>query len=194
MYDNNLPWRHRTLQCMTTICRDVTVHHNVWQQSAVTSPCTTMYRQYRNSESNGIVAEPIVIVFGLTWPVESKPRSTETSTQTIYTTAVEQELRTLPEHPSSSPVFSGVRVTRSLVLCVCFIDCCLSFCTFSFGHCVVCSSSIYEFWLLIWYLQTLLYSLWLDLTGGIETKIFSTRNYHYCDNTTTVVQIQPGIL
>jgi hypothetical protein len=29
---------------------------------------------------------------------------------------VEQELLTLQEHPSSSPVFSGVRVTRSLVL------------------------------------------------------------------------------
>ena len=33
-----------------------------------------------------------------------------------------------------------VRVTRSLVLCVCFVDRCLSFCTFSFGHCVVCPS------------------------------------------------------
>jgi hypothetical protein len=28
-----------------------------------------------------------------------------------------------------------------------------SFCTFSFGHCVVCSSSIYGFWLPLWYLQ-----------------------------------------
>jgi hypothetical protein len=27
--------------------------------------------------------------------------------------------------------------TWSLVLCVCFVDRCLSFCTFSFGHCVV---------------------------------------------------------
>jgi hypothetical protein len=26
-----------------------------------------------------------------------------------------------------TPVFSGVRVTRSLVLCVCLVDCCLSF-------------------------------------------------------------------
>ena len=34
--------------------------------------------------------------------------------------------------------FSGVRVTRSLVLCVCFVDRCLSLCPFSFGHCVVC--------------------------------------------------------
>ena len=50
----------------------------------------------------------------------------------------------IPEHLSSPPVFSGVRVTRSLVLYVCFVDRCLSFCTFSFGHCVVCSS-IYGF-------------------------------------------------
>jgi hypothetical protein len=57
---------------------------------------------------------------------------------------VEKELPTLPEHLSSPPIFSWVRVTRSLVLCVCFVDCCLSFYTFSFGHCVVCSSSIYE--------------------------------------------------
>jgi hypothetical protein len=69
---------------------------------------------------------------------------------------VEQELLTLPQHLSSPPVFTGVRVTRSLVLYVCFVDRCLSFCTFSFGHCVVCSSSIYGFWLPLWYLQTLL--------------------------------------
>ena len=53
---------------------------------------------------------------------------------------VEYELSTLPEHLSSPTVFSGVRVTRSLVLYVCFVDryvsswpliywslCCLSF-------------------------------------------------------------------
>jgi hypothetical protein len=68
---------------------------------------------------------------------------------------VEPVLPTLPEHLSSPLVFSGVRVTRSLVLCVCFVDRCLSICTFSFGHCVVCSSSIYIFWLPLWYLQTL---------------------------------------
>ena len=62
-------------------------------------------------------------------------------------------LLTLPEHLSSPPVFSGVQVTRSLVLYVCFVDRCLSFCTFSF---VVCSSLIYGLWLPFWYLQTLL--------------------------------------
>ena len=41
----------------------------------------------------------------------------------------QQVLFTLPEHLRSSPVFSGVRVTRSLVLCV-SVDRCLSFHTF----------------------------------------------------------------
>jgi hypothetical protein len=40
---------------------------------------------------------------------------------------VEQELLTLPELLSSTPVFSGIRVTRSLVLWVCFVDRCLPF-------------------------------------------------------------------
>jgi hypothetical protein len=40
---------------------------------------------------------------------------------------VEQDLPTLPENLRSPPVFSGVRVTRSLVLCVCFVDRCWSF-------------------------------------------------------------------
>jgi hypothetical protein len=51
----------------------------------------------------------------------------------------------------------------ALVLYVCFVDRCLSFCTFSFGHCVVCSSSLYGFWLPLWYLQTLLNFLFIDL-------------------------------
>jgi hypothetical protein len=45
---------------------------------------------------------------------------------------VEQELLTLPEHLSAPRFFSGVRITRSLVLNVCFADPCLSFCTFFF--------------------------------------------------------------
>ena len=43
---------------------------------------------------------------------------------------VDEELLTLPEHLMSPLVFSGVLVTRSLVLCVCFVDRCLSFCPF----------------------------------------------------------------
>ena len=51
-------------------------------------------------------------------------------------------------------VFGRVRVTRSLVLCVCCVFRCLSFCTFPVGHCVVYSSN-YGSWLPPWYLQTL---------------------------------------
>ena len=67
---------------------------------------------------------------------------------------VEQGLLTLPDHMSSRPVFSVIPVPRFLYLCVCFVDRCLSFCPFCFSHCVVYSSSIYEFWLPFWYLQT----------------------------------------
>ena len=35
---------------------------------------------------------------------------------------MEQELLALSDHMSSPPVFSGVRVTPSLVLYVCFVD------------------------------------------------------------------------
>jgi len=63
----------------------------------------------------------------------------------ISVSLAEQELLTLPEHLSSSPGFSGIRVTRSFVLYVCFVDRWLSFCTLYFGHCVVYSSSIYGF-------------------------------------------------
>ena len=72
---------------------------------------------------------------------------------------MEQELSTILVQTSSlplsrdrvAPVFSGVRVTRSVVLCVCFVDCCLSFWPlssssygaslfplyFSVSHCIV---------------------------------------------------------
>ena len=45
---------------------------------------------------------------------------------------VEQEVHNLPEHVSSPPVFSGVRVTRSFVLYACLWDRCLFFCPFFF--------------------------------------------------------------
>jgi hypothetical protein len=44
---------------------------------------------------------------------------------------VEHALFMLPEPLSLPPVFSGVLVTPSLVLCVCFVYRYLSFCSFS---------------------------------------------------------------
>jgi hypothetical protein len=84
---------------------------------------------------------------------------------TRWVLLVEQELPTLLEHMSSPTGFSGVRVTRSLVLCVCLVYRCLSFYTFYLAHCVVCSSSLYGFWLSLWYIQTLL-MVYVELLGS----------------------------
>jgi hypothetical protein len=46
-----------------------------------------------------------------------------------------------------------VHVTRSLVLCVCLVDRCLP--SFLWSLCF-CPSSIYRFWLPLWYLQAIL--------------------------------------
>jgi hypothetical protein len=83
-----------------------------------------------------------------------------------------------------NPDFYWVRVTRSLVLCVYFVDRFLSFCTFTFGHCVVCSSSMYRFWLPLWYLQTLLTDIvyWFkyEYSGIIQQilDIDTLRHFH----------------
>ena len=53
-------------------------------------------------------------------------------------------------------IISRVRVAQSFVFCVVF--CRSLFVTFSFDHCVVSHSSIYGFWLSLWYRQTLLTS------------------------------------
>jgi hypothetical protein len=118
-----------------------------------------------------------------------------------------RELLLVTKHLNSPLVFSGICVTRFLVLCVCFVDCCLSLCSFhftivlsvlllftdsdypfgifwplccpfffylqilitplvSFGHCVVCSSSIYRFWLPLWYLLVIVLSVLLRYTDS----------------------------
>ena len=77
---------------------------------------------------------------------------------------VEQELPTLSENLSSPPDFCRVRVTRALVLCVCFVDHCLFFCTFSFAHCVLSvrfryMDSDYPYFFDIWILITRIFSM-----------------------------------
>ena len=68
--------------------------------------------------------------------------------------------------PSSSSLLSNPQPLAS------FVDCFLSFCTFSFSHCVVCCSSIYGFWLPLWYLQTL-----LNLSKSLSLRYFSSLLY-----------------
>ena len=67
---------------------------------------------------------------------------------TRHAPRLEQELLTPADHMSLVPVFSGVRIARALVFCVVFCRS-LSFCPFSFGHCMVCPS-IYGFWFPLW--------------------------------------------
>ena len=60
---------------------------------------------------------------------------------------MEQELLILPEHLSSIAVISRVRVARFLVLCVCFVDRCLSFWPLSFWP--LCCLSFFDLRILI---------------------------------------------
>jgi hypothetical protein len=101
---------------------------------------------------------------------------------------VEQKLPTLPEHLSSPPVCSGVLDTQSLVYNVCFVDHCLPFCTVSFGHCVVCSSSIHGFWLPLWNFQTLQTRSIIDILWRIQMLMPNLVSIHlhlcscFCDD------------
>jgi hypothetical protein len=128
--------------------------------------------------------DPLVVNTSRSFP-HSRPITGFVTRLTRQVPLVEQELFSLPEHPSSSPVFSAVHVIRSLVLCVCFVDRCLPFCHFSFCHCVVCPS-IYGFWLLLWYLQTLLFEN--SIFKLIFSKFFynKMRKIPHCWNNTEI--------
>ena len=101
------------------------------------------------------------------WPITS--HVDETEMMHIHTICACTYIKS-----NTTDATSRVRVTRSLVLCVCFVDRSLSFCTFCFGHCVVCSSSIYGFRLPLWYLQTLLEKELLTLPGHLSSSPFFT--------------------
>ena len=69
---------------------------------------------------------------------------------------VEQQLATLPEHLGLLPVFSLVRVARSLVFCVVFCRSLFVLLSFLFRSLYCLSFFFSEFWSPLWYLQTLL--------------------------------------
>ena len=62
-----------------------------------------------------------------------------------------------------------------------YLDRCLFFCTFSFGHCVVCPL-IYRFWLPLWYLHALLTfdSMWTFWVKTNFCRFFIVCLYMYC--------------
>jgi hypothetical protein len=67
---------------------------------------------------------------------------------------VEQELLTLPEHLSSSPVFSGIHVARSLVFYVMFCKSLFVFVWPLYGLSFEFTVSDYPFWYLYTFLLT----------------------------------------
>ena len=84
---------------------------------------------------------------------------------------VEQELLTLPEHLSSPPFVVGFLL---LNLYIYMYVLSIVVCTFSFGHCVVCSSSIYGFSLPLRYLQALLVQMNQNFVGSIFERFSRT--------------------
>ena len=78
-------------------------------------------------------------------------------------------------NPSGEPEFSFGRayVVQSIIIYIVIEDQCLSFCAFSFGHFIVCPSSIHEFWLRLLYPETSLVPL---LRSFIHEKSYLTNN------------------
>ena len=101
---------------------------------------------------NGDKHQSLIIIIKQLYKIKMSINHTRTLNtryfhQRTYTTSATSGAgTTYPSgEPEFTPVFSGVHVTRSLLLSVYFVDHCLSFCTFSFDHCVVGSYSIYSF-------------------------------------------------
>jgi hypothetical protein len=88
---------------------------------------------------------------------------------------MEQELLTFPEHLRSLPVFSGVNFIRSLALCVCFVDRCLSLCTFSVDHFFVCCLFFFDIRILITPLVSSNFSYMITLCTALEKTVYMSR-------------------
>ena len=107
---------------------------------------------------------------------------------------MEQELYTILKHLlNSSSVFSGVHVTRSLVLCVCFVDRCFSFLFYFIFWPLCCLSFDLGFWLPLWYLQTLLYtpnhvSKYINTVWRILLTASQRENKNYCYRQCTYIE------
>ena len=113
----------------------------------------------------------------------SKTLSTATKTTA---TLVEQEQLTLPEHMSSPPVFSGVRVTRSWVLCVCFVKLCRSlFLLLYFFFLPFCCLFFFDIRILITPLVSSNSSCYTILSVKKNTVVLESK-YFSCDRSYTI--------
>ena len=96
---------------------------------------------------------------------------------------VEQWLLIFPEHMSSHPVFSWVRVARSLVFCVVFCRSFFVLLSFFLSHFAVCLSA-YGFWFPFWPLQPLRISKVYNFKSklNIFENDLGCRWQHHIDN------------
>jgi hypothetical protein len=95
-------------------------------QYTITKATFTDIGAYTCEATNNVGTSKAEVVF-----IVQGSKYTQFDKLTRRMSLVEQEMPTFPEHMSSPSVLVGfVFVTRSLVLCVCFVDRCLSFCTF----------------------------------------------------------------
>ena len=81
---------------------------------------------------------------------------------------------TFPDHPSSPPIYRGVRVALYLVFCIVFCRSMFVLLSIFFSHFVVCPS-IYGIWLPLWYLQTLLILLFVFFWPLCDLSFFDLR-------------------
>ena len=95
---------------------------------------------------------------------------------------MEQELLTLLKQMSSPPVFSGVRVTRSFVLCVSVVDRCLSFFFWP-----LCCLFIYDIRILVTTVVSSNSSVYSTLVVGTDCIGSCKSNYHATTVTTDPV-------
>jgi len=105
---------------------------------------------------NKTVRELLGIITTRNRNTDQRNGDTKESCRKFTVSLVEQKQLTLLENLSSLPGFSGVCVARSILFCVMFCTSLFVVCLVSFGHCVVCLSSIYRCRLPLRYLQTLL--------------------------------------
>ena len=77
----------------------------------------------------------------------------------------------------------GMFEWKLFIFCEVFRSHCLSFVFFSFGHCIICLSSIYGFWLPLWYLQTFLIDIQSRgrdrMVVGFTTTYAISAYHHY---------------
>ena len=96
---------------------------------------------------------------------------------------VEQELLPIPKHLSSLPVLVRFALLNNQFSVLCFIDHCLSFCLFTFGHCIVSpqikASDIFKLFLVdiyrLWLLPLSIFMITINNIGGVMVSVLASR-------------------